>query len=91
MTICALLELAGARSLLGAVIAVMWKIRGLTLAWGVVSGGVGRSGGRTARSTILPAGTLFDATGHGRRRRGCGGGAVHRPGQHPRVSSSGTT
>jgi len=60
MTLFSLLGWQVLGILLGAGIAAMWKIRGLTLAWGVVSGGVGGVVGGLFSRIILPAGALFD-------------------------------
>ncbi len=60
MTIFSLLSWQVLGVLLGAGIAAMWKIRGLTLAWGVASGGVGGVVGGLFSRIILPAGALFD-------------------------------
>ncbi len=60
MTIFALLGWQVLGAVLGAALAVMWKVRGLTLAWGIVSGGVGGVVGGLLARTVLPAGTLFD-------------------------------
>ncbi|HUM10518.1 MAG TPA: hypothetical protein VLT82_06165 [Myxococcaceae bacterium] len=60
MTIFALLGWQVLGAVLGAALAVMWKVRGLTLAWGIVSGGVGGVVGGLLARTVLPDGTLFD-------------------------------
>jgi len=41
MTLFALLSWIVVGSALGAILAALWKIRGLTLAWGFAAGGVG--------------------------------------------------
>ncbi len=61
MTIFALLSWQVLGAVLGAVIAAMWKVRGLTLAWGIVSGGVGGVVGGLLCRTVLPPGILFEA------------------------------
>ena len=60
MTIYSLLSWQVLGVLLGLAIAAIWKIRGLTLAWAVVSGGVGGVVGGMFSRIILPAGALFD-------------------------------
>lgn len=59
MTIFALLSWNVLGMVLGAVFASMWKIRGLTLAWGIAAGGVGGVVGGLIGRTVLPSGTLF--------------------------------
>jgi hypothetical protein len=61
MTLIALVSWQVLGVLLGAAIAAVWKIRGLTLAWGIASGGVGGVVGGMLSRIILPPGPLFDA------------------------------
>jgi uncharacterized membrane protein YeaQ/YmgE (transglycosylase-associated protein family) len=60
MTIFALLGWQVLGVVLGAVIAVMWKVRGLTVISGIVAGGVGGVVGGLLARTVLPTGTLFE-------------------------------
>jgi uncharacterized membrane protein YeaQ/YmgE (transglycosylase-associated protein family) len=47
-------------SALGAVLAALWKIRGLTLAWGFAAGGVGGVVGGMIGRTIFPERVFAD-------------------------------
>jgi hypothetical protein len=60
MTIFALLGWQVLGVVLGGVIAVVWKVRGLTVISGIVAGGVGGVVGGLLSRTILPEGTFFD-------------------------------
>ncbi len=60
MTIFALLGWQVLGVVLGAAIAVIWKVRGLTVISGIVAGGVGGVVGGLLARTLLPAGTLFE-------------------------------
>ena len=60
MTIFALLGWQVLGAVLGAALAAMWKVRGLTVISGIVAGGVGGVVGGLIFRTVLPAGTLFE-------------------------------
>ncbi|HVP61957.1 MAG TPA: hypothetical protein VMT11_15440 [Myxococcaceae bacterium] len=60
MTIFALLGWQVLGAVLGTAIAAIWKVRGLTLAWGFASGGVGGVVGGLLSRMVLPGGALFD-------------------------------
>ena len=60
MTIITLVSWQVLGVLLGAAIAAVWKIRGLTVAWGIASGGVGGVVGGMLCRIVLPHGPLFD-------------------------------
>ena len=55
MTIFALLSWIVVGSLLGLILAALWKIRGLTLAWGFAAGGVGGVVGGIIGGMLFPA------------------------------------
>jgi len=54
MTMFALLSWIVVGSMLGAILAGLWKIRGLTLAWGFAAGGVGGAVGGMIGRFIFP-------------------------------------
>ena len=58
MTMFALLSWIVVGGVLGAVLASLWKIRGLTLAWGFATGGVGGVVGGLIGRMVFP-GTLY--------------------------------
>jgi len=59
MTILALLSWIVLGGVIGGVFAASWKVRGLTLAWGVAAGSVGGVVGGLVARTVLP-GTTSD-------------------------------
>lgn len=60
MTIFALLGWQVLGAVIGTALAAMWKVRGLSLAWGFASGGVGGVVGGLLSRMVLPGGTVFD-------------------------------
>ena len=47
-------------AVLGSILAALWKLRGLTLAWGFATGGVGGVVGGIIGRMILPVGLFAD-------------------------------
>ncbi len=60
MTMFAFLSWIVLEAVIGAVLATVWKERGLTLAWGTAIGGVGGVAGGLIARFVFPAGTVFD-------------------------------
>lgn len=60
MTMFALLSWIVIGGVIGAVLATIWKARGLTLAWGTAAGGVGGVAGGMLARAVLPEGVLFN-------------------------------
>lgn len=60
MTMFALLSWIVVGAVLGAVLASLWKIRGLTLAWGFATGGVGGVVGGLTGRMVFPESLFAD-------------------------------
>jgi len=60
MTMFAFLSWIVLGAVIGAVLATVWKVRGLTLAWGFAVGGVGGVVGGLIARLVSPPGALFD-------------------------------
>jgi uncharacterized membrane protein YeaQ/YmgE (transglycosylase-associated protein family) len=60
MTMVALLSWIVVGAVLGAVLASLWKIRGLTLAWGIATGGVGGVVGGLLGRMVFPESLFAD-------------------------------
>jgi uncharacterized membrane protein YeaQ/YmgE (transglycosylase-associated protein family) len=60
MTMFAFLSWIVIGVVIGAVLATIWKTRGLTLAWGTAVGGVGGVAAGMLARYVLPDGALYD-------------------------------
>jgi len=60
MTLFALLSWIVVGAALGAILAALWKLRGLPLAWGFAAGGVGGFVGGMIGRMLFPAGLFAD-------------------------------
>lgn len=60
MTMFWLLSWIVVGAVLGSILAALWKLRGLTLAWGFATGGVGGVVGGLVGRTMFPPGLFAD-------------------------------